>query len=221
MKPFYCVANVAMRTLLILLTRWRVEGKQNVPKNGPLILVANHLSIVDPPLLGASIPRRIYFMAKQELFRPSLGAHFVRAYGAFPIRRGELDRQAMRRALELLQNGNVVGMFPEGKRSFNNQLQPFQPGTSFIAVRSGVPILPVGISGTEQIKGIGFVLRRPRITVNIGKPFTLPPVENKELRTKLPELSNSIADHIAELLPPAYRGNHRTPQANLGNSHAD
>jgi 1-acyl-sn-glycerol-3-phosphate acyltransferase len=177
-----------------------------------LIIVANHLNLIDPPLLGASVPRRIYFMAKQELFRPSLGAHFVRAYGAFSVRRGELDREALRRALELLKKGQVVGMFPEGKRSIDNQLQPIQPGTSFVAVRSGAPILPVGISGSEQIKGVGFILRRPRITVTIGRPFALPAVEDKPLRSRLPEFSNMIAERVAELLPLGYRGNSHSQQ---------
>ncbi len=210
-----------MKTLLILLTRWRVEGKENVPKKGQLIVVANHLNLIDPPLLGASVPRRIYFMAKQELFRPSLGAHFVRAYGAFPVRRGELDREALRRALEVLKKGQVVGMFPEGKRSLNNRIQPMQPGTSFVAVRSGAPILPVGISGSEQIKGIGFILRRPRITVTIGQPFTLPPVEDKPLRSQLPQLSDLIAERVAELLPPSYRNSRHNQQDNSGSNNGD
>lgn len=221
MKLFYCVANTAMKTLLILLTRWRVEGKENVPKKGSFIIVANHLNLIDPPLLGASVPRRINFMAKQELFRPSFGAHFVRAYGAFPVKRGELDREALRRALEVLKKGQVVGMFPEGKRSLDNQLQPIQPGTSFVAVRSSAPILPVGISGSEQIKGVGFILRRPRITVTIGRPFTLPPVEDKPLRSQLPQLSDLIAEHVAELLPPSYRSNHPSQQGNSRSGNGD
>jgi len=144
-------------------------------------------------------------MAKQELFRPSLGAYFVRASGAFPVRRGKLDREAIRRALEVLKNGGVVGMFPEGKRSLNNQLLPIQPGTAFVAVRSGAPILPVGISGSEQVKGIGFIIHRPRITVTIGRPFSLPYSKDKPLRSQLPELSDMISKRIAELLPSSYQ----------------
>ena len=205
MRLFYCVATKTMKALFILLTRWRVEGKENVPKQGSLIVVANHLNLIDPPLLGVSVARRINFMAKQELFRPSLGAYFVRASGAFPVRRGKLDREAIRRALEVLKNGGVVGMFPEGKRSLNNQLLPIQPGTAFVAVRSGAPILPIGISGSEQVKGIGFIIHRPRITVTIGRPFSLPYSKDKPLRSQLPELSDMISKRIAELLPSSYQ----------------
>jgi 1-acyl-sn-glycerol-3-phosphate acyltransferase len=209
MRPFYYAANTAMKILLIALTRWRVEGKENVPRKGPLIVVANHMTYVDPPLLGASVPRRITFMAKQELFRPSLMAFVVRAYGAFPIRRDKLDREAVRHALEILNKGEVLGMFPEGKRSFPYQLQEMQPGTAFIAARSGVPLIPVGISGSEQVKGIGFIIRRPRITVRIGRPFTLPSGENnKPNRSRLTQHSDLIMERIADLLPHSYRGNH-------------
>jgi 1-acyl-sn-glycerol-3-phosphate acyltransferase len=205
MRPFYCVANIAMKTLLIALTRWRVEGKENVPRHGPLIVVANHLSNIDPPLLGASVPRRVCFMAKQELFRSSFSGFIVRAYGAFPVRRGELDRDAFRQALETLRRGQALGMFPEGKRSFDRQLLPIQPGTSFIAARSGAPVLPVGISGSEQVKGIGVIIQRPSITVKIGRPFTLPYNKDKPIRNQLPNLSETILERIAELLPPSYR----------------
>jgi 1-acyl-sn-glycerol-3-phosphate acyltransferase len=220
MRPFYYVANIAMKTLLIALTRWRVEGKENVPRQGPLIVVANHLSNIDPPLLGASVPRRISFMAKQELFRSSFSEFIVRAYGAFPVKRGELDRDAFRQALETLRKGQVLGMFPEGKRSFDRQLLPIQPGTSFIAARSGAPVLPVGISGSEQVKGISVILQRPRISVKIGRPFTLSYNKDKPIRNQLPQLSEMILERIAELLPPSYRNTLTTennPRSKDGN----
>ncbi|MBM3157395.1 MAG: 1-acyl-sn-glycerol-3-phosphate acyltransferase [Chloroflexi bacterium] len=194
-----------MKTLLIALTRWRVEGKENVPRHGPLIVVANHLSNIDPPLLGASVPRSVCFMAKQELFRSSFSRFIVGAYGAFPVRRGELDRDAFRQALGILRKGQALGMFPEGKRSFARQLLPIQPGTSFIAARSGAPVLPVGISGSEQVKGISVIIQRPSITVKIGRPFTLSYNTDEPLRSQLPQLSELIMKHIAELLPPSYR----------------
>lgn len=208
MRPFYYAANAAMKTLLIALTRWRVEGKENVPKKGPLIIVANHMTYVDPPLLGASVPRRITFMAKHDLFRPSLMGIVVRAYGAFPIRRDKLDREALRYAFKVLNEGQVLGMFPEGKRSFPYHLQEMQPGTAFIAARSGVPIIPVGISGSEQVKGLGFIVRRPRITVRIGRSFTLPSGENNKLnRSRLNQHCSLIMERIAELLPCSYLDN--------------
>ena len=164
------------------------------------------MTYVDPPLLSASIPRSITFMAKEELFGPSLLGIVVRAYGAFPVRRSGVDRAALRHALEVLKKGEVLGMFPEGKRSFSHQLQEAQPGTAFIAARSGAPIVPVGISGSEQVRGIGFILRRPSIVVRIGRPFTIQSNEaNKQSRSGLAQHSDLITERIAELLPPSYR----------------
>jgi 1-acyl-sn-glycerol-3-phosphate acyltransferase len=157
-------------------------------------------------------------MAKQELFRPSLMGIIVRAYGAFPIRRDKLDREALRYAFGLLNKGQVLGMFPEGKRSFPYHLQEMQPGTAFIAAHSGVPIIPVGISGSEQVKGLGFIVRRPRITVRIGRSFTLPSGKNNILnRPGLNQHSGLIMKRIAELLPRAYLDNHDFPD-NMGSS---
>ena len=97
-------------------------------------------------------------------------------------------------------------MFPEGQRSPNAQLQSPQPGTSLLAARSGAPLLPVAISGSERVKGIGFVLHRPQITVTIGRPFLLPSAEGKLTRSRLAQYSDSIMERIAELLPQSYRG---------------
>ena len=206
MRLFYHAATTTMKVLLIALTRWRVEGKENVPRRGPLIIVANHHNLIDPPLLSASIPRRISFMAKEELFRSLMLRAIVQGYGAFPVRRGQLDRAALRWSLAALQNEEVIGMFPEGKRSPNAQLQSPQPGTSLLAARSGVPLLPVAISGSERVKGISVIWHRPQITVTIGHPFLLPSAGDKLTRSRLAQHSDSIMEHIAELLPESYRG---------------
>jgi 1-acyl-sn-glycerol-3-phosphate acyltransferase len=145
----------------------------------------------------------------------------VRAYGAFPVSRDRFDREALHHALEILNHGEVLGMFPEGKRSFSHQLQEIQPGTAFIAARSGAPIVPVGISGSEQVRGIGFILRRPTISVRIGRPFSLPQnKDNEPNRSRLGQYANLITERMAELLPPSYRGNHNTqdgPESSNGN----
>jgi len=147
-------------------------------------------------------------MAKEELFRSRLSSYFVNNLGAFPVHRGQLDRKALRQANQVLADGQALVIFPEGTRSKNAQLQPAFPGSALIALHSGTPILPVGITGTERIKGIGWWLRRPHITVNIGSPFHLPPVSNKLTKTELAELTNYIMGHIAELLPVEYRENY-------------
>jgi 1-acyl-sn-glycerol-3-phosphate acyltransferase len=117
-----------------------------------------------------------------------------------------LDRKAMHQALDQLRDGKVIGMFPEGKRSFNKQLQSPQPGAALLASRSGAPILPVGISGSEQMKGVASILNRPRVTVTIGRPFLLSAAGGRRTRLRLAQDSESIMEHIAVLLPESYRG---------------
>ena len=205
MPWFYYVARGLLIGLFKLFTRWQVKGSENVPAEGPVLVVANHIHLTDPPLLGISLKRKVFFMAKEELFRSSLGAYFVRGLGSFPVHRGKLDRQALRSSQQVLADNLALAMFPEASRSRNARLKTAMPGSALIACRSGVPILPVGIIGTEQLKGIGWIVR-PRLTINIGKPFSLPPVVGKLTREKLVEYTGLIMGRVAELLPPHYRG---------------
>ena len=208
MTWFYYVARVIVRMLFILLTRWQVKGRENVPSQEPLLVVANHLNLTDPPLLGVSLGRKVMFMAKEELFRSRFSAYFVGGFGSFPVHRGKLDREAIRQSEQVLADGLALVMFPESTRSKSAQLQPAFPGSALLALRSGVSILPVGITGTEKIKGMAWILRRPHITVNIGHPFYLSPVSSKSTKAELVEHTDFIMERIAELLPPRYRGNY-------------
>lgn len=205
MPWFYHIAKVVVRTLFRLFTRWQVKGKENVPHHGPVLVVANHLHAVDPPLIGVSLGRELIFMAKEELFRSRFLAYFVSGLGSFPVHRGRLDRKAIRQSAQILAEGRVLVMFPEATRSPNAQLQAALPGSALFASRHGVPVLPVGIFGTERLKGL-WLFRRPRITVNIGRPFYLPSPESKLTRAELAEHTELIMQRIAELLPPQYRG---------------
>ena len=205
---FYPVVKVLLRVLLFLLTRRQVKGRGNVPNQGSLIIVSNHLNNIDPPLLGVSLDRKVIFMAKQELFRSGLSSYFLRGFGAFPVHRERMDRKALRQADQVLAQGLALVLFPEGKRSRHAQLLPALAGSAVIAVRSGAPILPIGISGTEKIKGVSWLWRRPQIKVNIGHPFYLPPVSGRLVKAEVTELTDSVMGHIAELLPAKYRGNY-------------
>ncbi|HLQ33298.1 MAG TPA: lysophospholipid acyltransferase family protein [Chloroflexota bacterium] len=197
MNPFYEACRPVIAALLWALADFRLEGKERVPREGPLIVASNHLHLADPPLLGGVLPRYVRFMAKQEAFKFPFGLIFAPAYGAFPVRRNQMDRQALRRAERILSEGGVVGMFPEGHRSHGKGLLPAFDGAALLARRSGAPILPVGIAGTEAVFNT-----KPRwpITVRIGEPF--------RVRTGCPlsEATRDIMCRIAGLLPERYRG---------------
>ncbi|MAG14270.1 MAG: 1-acyl-sn-glycerol-3-phosphate acyltransferase [Dehalococcoidales bacterium] len=198
--------------LLLLLTRYRVRGRENVPHQGPLLIVSNHLNLADPPIVGIGIGRKMAFLAKEALFRPRLAGYVLRRCGAFPVRRGGINKEALCKATHLMAQGMALIMFPEGRRSPVRQLEPAFSGSAFIAMRSGAPILPASISGTEKLSGLSWLIRRPEITVNIGRPFSLPPVAGKLTRAELTGLTDSIMEHIAELLPAEYHGKYTRPE---------
>lgn len=188
--------------MLFLLSCWEVKGKENVPREGPLLVVANHMTNLDPPLLSVSLGRYAMFMAKDGLFRSKLASYFIRGLGAFPVYRDGMQREALLAAEQVLNSGYALCIFPEGMRSRTGQLRQAFPGSALIAIRTGAPVLPVAITGTEAIKGMVW-LRRPRLTVTFGKPFHLPPPGGNNNRDKCAEY---MMERIAELLPPGYRG---------------
>lgn len=202
---FYFLSTKLMAILLWSCARWEVRGAGQMPASGPVIVVANHLNLADPPLLGASLPRRIRFMAKDELFHSGLPAYLIRLFGAFPVRRSQADLHALRAARQLLDRGEVLGMFPEGHRSSGAGLLPAHPGTALLALQSGVPVLPVAITGSELIYTPAVLLRRPQITVTVGAPLLLP--RPARIDTKAVQAAtDEIMRRIAELLPASYRG---------------
>jgi 1-acyl-sn-glycerol-3-phosphate acyltransferase len=202
------VATIA-RTLFRLLFSWEAQGRENVPPTGPLIVIANHVHLLDPILLLISFPRWVSFMAKQELFRNPLLRPILRWAQVFVVRRQGTTaekRQAIQQAKDLLDRGLVIGMFPEGKRSREGKLLPGRTGSARIASKTGAFLLPVGITGTDKIKGITWLWRRPHIIVNIGQPFRLPSPDGRLNKTQLELLTTNLMSEIAVLLPPEYQG---------------
>ena len=208
MPWFYYVTITMIKIALVLFTNWQIRGKENVPAEGALVVGANHVSMADPPILGASLSRLAWFMAKQELFSSRITNYIMRGFGAFPVRRQGLDRAVLHWADQVLARGLTLAIFPEGTRSLDAKLRPPLMGTVRIALRNRVSIVPVGISGTVKLRGFTWWLRRPRIVVNIGHPFTLTSTEGKVTKEELAGLADNIMIHIAELLPPEYRGHY-------------
>jgi len=181
--------------------RFKVRGRENVPRRGPLIVASNHISYLDPPVIGAAVPRILHYMAKSELFRIPVFNGLIRFLNAYPVRRGKPDRRALRYTLDLLRMGEAVLTFPEGTRSKDGRLKPPEHGTGFIALRSRAPVLPVAVIGTDKAlpDGCPFLLPR-RIEVRIGKPLTFPDLYGAPSREKVREASWRIIRAIAHLL---------------------
>jgi 1-acyl-sn-glycerol-3-phosphate acyltransferase len=190
----------------MLFIRFRVKGQSNIPRQGPFLLVSNHLSYADPPLLGLSFGRRINFMAKEELFRNRLIGGFLRHLGAISVNRGGVNRDAFRQAEQVLKNGKILAIFPEGHRSRDLRLQPALPGSALFALHTGVPVLPVAVSGTQRVFRLDCLWRRPVVTLVIGEPFHLPRAVKSLNKEHLEKCTDLIMRRIAALLPPDRQG---------------
>jgi len=173
-SPVYVVVRAILAVLLRTVFRLDVRGAENIPKHGGAIIAPNHRSLVDHPTVGVATKRQIWFMAKSELFKNKWAAKFLYAMNSFPVNRGKPDRSSLQRSLELLEQGELVGIYPGGTRLPDSRFEDLEDGFTYIALKSGVPIVPVAVSGTESVLPRG--RRFPRfvkIKILIGEPFRL------------------------------------------------
>jgi len=208
-NPLYRTLFRALcRALFGAFTRLEVTGLENLPPGGPLLLLTNHLHWLDPLLLFAILPFPATVMAAEKYERRYQGL-FMRPLGVIFVQRGEVDRQALRQALAILEAGGVIGIAPEGTRSKTGGLQQGKRGAAYLAYRSGAPLLPVAIAGVEKVFPSLRRLRRARVTAKVGPVFYLPEVDGKASREELEAATELIMRRLAELLPEAYRGIYR------------
>ena len=210
---FIRASNQFGRVLIGSSTRVSVSGLEHVPKRGPLILASNHSSNADPILIAnwltPSLARPVHWMAKAEALEWPIGGWFMRNNSAFGIRRGAADTEAFRLAKSVLDDGRVLGTFPEGTRSPTGALQVAKEGATLLAIRTGAPILPIGVIDTDvfwprtrRIWRIGGHIR-----MQVGEPFVLARLVHEDGRKEsLEDVTTRLMLHIAALLPPRQQG---------------
>jgi len=187
----YSFARALLIPVFLLFYNYRVIGRENVPEGGAYITCANHLSAIDPIFVGISLPDRMYFMAKVELFRNRLLAALMHGLGAYPVKRGEADIKSIKTSLKLLSDGKVLGLFPEGTR-FKAGEDAAEPGIAMLAIRAKVPVLPVAIVSSYKF------FRRTRVI--IGKPIELTEYYDKKLHNEdYLKISKDIMNSINKL----------------------
>jgi len=168
----YRVLKVLVGLLLRLFFRLEAHGTEHIPRRGPALLVANHSSVLDPPLVGAVAPRPLYYLAKAELFRIPLFGAFIRAVNARPVERNGADPKALRLALRILKEGHALLVFPEGTRGEAGALGTAKGGAGMLALLSQAPVVPAYIEGSWRVLPRGRVIPRPgRVRVRFGAPL--------------------------------------------------
>jgi 1-acyl-sn-glycerol-3-phosphate acyltransferase len=174
-RVLYAVCRGILDVWLRVWCRLTVDGRERIPKDGPFILAPVHRSILDTPIAGATTHRRMRFMGKDSMWRGRFGGWFLSSLGGFPVTRGTADREALRRCIAVLERGEPLVVFPEGERKSGPLVQPLFDGAVYIAARAKVPIIPVGIGGSERVmpKGSKFIYPR-KVHVIIGEPIVIP-----------------------------------------------
>ncbi len=205
--PLYAGARILLRAFFRVFNRWEVAGRGLVPTEGGVLLIANHTSYADPPVVGTASPRPVNFMAKSELFAYPVLGWVIRRTHAFPVRRGAGDREALRKGIRLLKEGRVLLIFPEGTRSPDGRLIEAEQGAAFIALSSGAQVVPTAIDGADRLLPRHSPIIRPaKLRVRFGAPIDLAALRGQRLtRDVLQQASDLMMAGLRDLLPPERR----------------
>lgn len=189
---FYWFCHWTVGNFLKIFYGLRVEGIDNFPKEGPVLLACNHRSNMDPVAVGCALQRPIHFMAKEELFNIPVLKWIIIQWKAFPVKRGGGDRKAIKIALDILQENGIVGLFPEGTRSKTGELGTAHPGIGLLAIKGNCPVVPVALLGTQKPWG--------PITIKIGKTLNFSKSQSQGEKLRAEIVSEKIMEEIAKLL---------------------
>jgi 1-acyl-sn-glycerol-3-phosphate acyltransferase len=194
---FFDIIRVILQFFYKVFFRIEVSGIDNFPATGPVVIASNHISFWDPPVIGGTLPRLVNFMAKEELFAVPVFGSFLRIFKAFPVKRGTADRTAIRTALNVLAEGEVLGIFPEGTRSKTGELGAPEAGLALIVAKSGAMVIPTLVVGTNKIFSIKHGLF-PKLKIKFGKPLYFE--KSKTDKQTLDAVSAKIMTEISKLL---------------------
>jgi 1-acyl-sn-glycerol-3-phosphate acyltransferase len=203
---FYQFARAVVLSVFKVVFRVRVVGKDRVPSTGAYIVAPSHRSILDIPFAAFITPRTVRFLAKDDLFRTPLGGRFFDALGAVKVERGTADRAALRALEDALAAGSPVAVFPEGTRHSGPDIAELFAGAAFLAIKLGVPIVPVGIGGSEHILPKGKLFPRVhRVAVSVGRPIMPPALEGRARRAAATTLTTQLQAELQRCFDDAER----------------
>ena len=201
---FYKIVVFVVRSCFKIFGKVDITGMDNVPPYGPLIVVVNHLSYNDPPLIASMLTRPLDFLGKKELFSSSFIGFLMQNLRVYPINRSA-GAEAMNVAMRLLDRDHALAIFPEGQRSPTGTLQLAKPGAAYLALKSQAPILPIAVYGTEKYPPWRMLFPFRKLHINIGEPFSLPVIEGTYNRGVITGASNLIMMRLTDLLPDEYK----------------
>jgi 1-acyl-sn-glycerol-3-phosphate acyltransferase len=201
----YLIMKWVIARLMRTLYRYEVVGAENFPGHGATIIVVNHLHLLDPFAVAPVSPRQIVTLAASKWRSNLLIGTILRMAGVIFVRRGEVDREALRACQDVLSDGGVLAIAPEGTRSRTGQLQRGKPGVAYLTARAEAIILPVAVWGVEKLS-LWLRFKRPVCHVTVGKPFRIPRPEGRITTDVLQDLADDVMIEIGSMLPPEYRG---------------